>query len=73
MRKETTLNQIRLCTIARVGRHANFHTKLVGQLLHIMLEPMFKGGWTARDDFVRASPARYLMRHKPVMMRPLFQ
>ncbi len=39
----------------------------------ITLKPMFKGGWTARDDFVRASPARYLMRHKPVMMRPLFQ
>ncbi len=38
MRKETTLNQIVLRTIAGVVSHANFHPNLVGQPLQIMLE-----------------------------------
>jgi hypothetical protein len=47
MRKETTLNQIILRTIARVVSHANFHTKLVGQLLQIVLEEILLGSVAA--------------------------
>src|SRR5262245_49311708 len=47
MRKETTLNQIILGTIARVVRHANFHTELVGQLLQSVLEEILVGSVAA--------------------------
>ena len=43
MRKETTLNQIVLRTIARVVCHTNFHTNLLSQQLQIMLEEIGVG------------------------------
>src|SRR2546422_2957611 len=47
MRKETTLNHIILRTRARVVRHANFHTNVVSQPLHIMLEEILVGSIAA--------------------------
>src|SRR6266516_5190077 len=47
MRKETTLNQIVLRTIARGVCHTNFHTNLLSQQWQIMLEEIGVGSVAA--------------------------